>query len=341
MTGDDRFSPVLASDMRLAGLNGRLTYHLRYQLDTGDILSVPDALNPRLNTLAASKRQQALSLRLVTIGNHPAVLEHRYESHQYWTLDSVRQRRNDRTRLRWQTPRAELLLDVATGTSARVDPAVGLACGAAAALRFALQGESTAAPQSLRLRLLDCQSPHMPTAEGTSGATALEMSHFRDYGAGRETFSFTLLSHHRPNSLGAMREQAAYRLRWQRQQTLGAWRTSANASLHRTSSSAPDLASPAALSTLQRGADASLERDLPGATAFATWGSGTAGPWHRPTRAERRDQLRLGLDLSRWLTSVFPAAGPSLVMRWNGTLTRGQQPSAAEQSMDLQIAMRW
>ena len=339
--GTASLAPRLASDLRLDGFEGRFTYRARYQLDTGDILSAQGTPGERLNTLAAERRVQSLAVRLATLGGHPMSLEYVRESLQRWTLDGLQQRGSDRSRLHWKTPRAELHIDMLAPTANRVDPALGLRCDASASLSLALQRDGDDGQRSIRLRALDCELPVSGGGASPDGVGVLEFSQRQQRARGQSTLSVGLLNpEHRAAATGA---DATYRLRWEHEQRLGLWRTTARATLHH-GHPAPGIAGLAqSTHLLHWEADASVARELPGGTAFATWKSASATPWHQvDPAATRTNHLRLGLDLSRWLASILPQAGPSLVMRWNGTLLRGAGAGGTrEHSMDLQVAMHW
>ncbi|MEM9385349.1 MAG: hypothetical protein AAGA68_09840 [Pseudomonadota bacterium] len=336
-------APLLSSHLHLAGLDGRLRYELRYSFDSGDILAAHEHAQARLHTLAAERREQRWGLRLATLGGHPAVLEHRLTTQQRWTVDGLHQHREERTELRWQSPRVEIELRLLSPSAPQIDAATGLRCDSSASM--ALKPRATSAAGSVRLLAKGCElPPSLPGGDASAGAaSSLELSYRREDPHGSDTIRFEQLA---ARTYGALRATRSYRFQWQHQRRRGAWQTSAQASL-RHQDWLPTLFAPPPIgpadSTLQWAANASIAREVIGGKAFARWSSASmAGSLFTPQPLGRTDRLHLGLDLSRWLGELLPRAAPSLVMQWHGSVSGApDRPRAHEQRMDVKVAMRW
>jgi len=317
--------PGVSSDFRLGSDEGLFHYQAGYAMQPGQAFD--RASTHASDQVASQSLGHDLGLRLDGLPGAPLRLGMAYRQQADWRVDTGSLADERAVQLGWAPAFAAFQLRWSE-SSAAPQP-----------LDCALQGEMSMplAEQALALKLGGRSCRIVSTSPEQQGLDARAWSAALEWGAEpqRSTLRLQAIDPVPAGDGAASDPQAGYELGLARQRLLGPWSAQSRLAWRRVEDARhPELAE-------GWNSETQLRRDLYGLGLSAGLSRGTNDLWFVPEGGARSDQLKLGVDLSRWAGGWMPGLAPQTGLFYTRARSLGSSGRSEDDALQWKFSLLW
>lgn len=317
--------PGLSSDFRLGSDAGLFHYQAGYAVAPGEAFDT--AATRASEHLASQTLGQDLDLRLDPLAGAPLRVGMAYRQQSDWRVGA-------------ESLAAERAVHVGWAPSfAAFDLRWSASSAAPQPLDCALQGEMRMplAEQALALKLGGRSCRIVGTAPELQALDARAWSAALEWGAEqqRSTLRLQAIDPAPAERSAAADPQAGYELGLARERLLGPWTAQSRLAWRRVE----DARHPERVEGWN--SETQLRRDLYGLGLSAGLSRGANDLWFVPEGGTRSDQLKLGLDLSRWAGGWMPGLAPQTGLFYTRARSLGSTGRSEDDALQWKFSLLW